>query len=225
MLLWLLEKGEPIDAVIYMDTGWDFPEMADHLAQLEAYTGVKIEHVHYKWSFDYMLMDHVRTRGKLKGIKGYGFATPRNRWCTYRKKKAIETWVQTHYPFEPVCHYIGLAADEEYRAKPDQVANGLVWYPLIKWGKSEADCLALCREKGFTWGGLYDHFRRVSCWCCPLQPKTELKILWQHYPELWQKLKWMQSRSIRPFRADWTLEALERFFEMGLEDFGYEAEK
>ncbi|NBK80669.1 hypothetical protein D5272_19575, partial [bacterium D16-76] len=36
LLLLMLEKGMPIDSVIFADTGMDFPEMAAHIAKLDA---------------------------------------------------------------------------------------------------------------------------------------------------------------------------------------------
>lgn len=77
---------------------------------------------------------------------------------------------------------------------------------------AEADCLAYCRARGFDWGGLYDLFRRVSCWCCPLQPLSELRTLRKHFPELWEKLRYMDAHTWRQFRADYSVEQLEQRF-------------
>ena len=77
---------------------------------------------------------------------------------------------------------------------------------------TEADCLNYCYARGFTWGGLYKIFRRVSCWCCPLQPISELRKLRAHYPELWQKLLYMDAHTWQPFRRDYTAQQLEQRF-------------
>lgn len=39
MLLRLLEEARPIDEILFCDTGWEFPQMYDHLARLERYIG------------------------------------------------------------------------------------------------------------------------------------------------------------------------------------------
>ena len=78
---------------------------------------------------------------------------------------------------------------------------------------TEADCLCYCRERGFDWGGLYDVFRRVSCWCCPLQPLSELRKLYALFPELWQKLRAMDAHTWRQFRADYSVRQLELRFQ------------
>ena len=62
---------------------------------------------------------------------------------------------------------------------------------------------------GYDWDGLYEHFKRVSCWCCPLQSLTELRELHQHFPELWEQLKIWDKRTWRNFRADYSVEDLE----------------
>ena len=68
--------------------------------------------------------------------------------------------------------YIGIAADEPKRVKH-------AYYPLVEWGMTEKDCLDYCYAHGFDWGGLYEIFHRVSCWCCPLQPLSELRKLYE----------------------------------------------
>ena len=42
MLLMMLERDEPIHSVVFFDTGWEFPEMYDHIRLLENKSGVKI---------------------------------------------------------------------------------------------------------------------------------------------------------------------------------------
>jgi hypothetical protein len=78
---------------------------------------------------------------------------------------------------------------------------------------TEADCLAYCYERGYDWGGLYEHFRRVSCWCCPLQSLPELRALRKHYPDLWQKLREWDEKTWRKFRRDYSVEELDIRFD------------
>lgn len=72
-------------------------------------------------------------------------------------------------------------------------------YPLIKWGITEAKALAECYKAGYTWNGLYEHFSRVSCWCCPLQSLKELRALRTYYPEIWTMLRELDDRAITQF--------------------------
>lgn len=91
-----------------------------------------------------------------------------------------------------VIEYVGIAADETKRMKT-------ACYPLVEWAMTEKDCLAYCYERGFDWGGLYEIFSRVSCWCCPLQSLEELRKLYRHFPDLWRQLEEWDSATWRTF--------------------------
>ena len=40
MLIMMLERGLPVDEVVWFDTGWEFPAMVGHIGKVEAETGV-----------------------------------------------------------------------------------------------------------------------------------------------------------------------------------------
>ena len=42
MLLLMLERGLPVDEIIFCDTGLEYPELYKHIAEVERYTGRKI---------------------------------------------------------------------------------------------------------------------------------------------------------------------------------------
>lgn len=82
-------------------------------------------------------------------------------------------------------------------------------YPLVEWNMTEAECLAYCKERGFDWDGLYDIFSRLSCWCCPLQSLDELRKLRKYFPELWERLRYMDKNTWRKFSKIYSVEELE----------------
>lgn len=89
------------------------------------------------------------------------------------------------------------------------------WFPLIEWGITEASALSFCYEHGYRWQGLYEHFDRVSCFCCPLQGLSELRTLRREFPRLWQKMLDMGSRlsgKRRRFKNEATVVDLDRRF-------------
>jgi 3'-phosphoadenosine 5'-phosphosulfate sulfotransferase (PAPS reductase)/FAD synthetase len=214
MLLMLLEKECPIDYIIFADTGKDFPQMHDHLCKLAEYikthhpTAPTITILKADKSFDYLMFEHIKTKGKRKGSAGYGWATMLARWCTAALKTAVIAKFCREVVNDNYMHYIGIASDEPERLKPDIHKT----YPLADWGITEAAALAYCYERGFDWGGLYQHFDRVSCWCCPLKNLKELRTLWRYYPELWAELKRMDERAYNQFRADYSVAELEEKF-------------
>jgi hypothetical protein len=78
----------------------------------------------------------------------------------------------------------------------------------------EAACLQYCKDRGFDWGGLYEHLSRVSCFCCPLQRIGGMRAIRKIRPELWAKmLKW--DAALKDNRGFWgyhTVHDLERRF-------------
>lgn len=205
MLLWLLENNYPVDEIIMFDTGWEFPEMYDHLKQLENYIGRQITIIKDKNGLDYWF-DHIKTKGKNKGQRGYGWPDFSNRWCTALKRDNIRRYLRGRN----YTTYIGIAVDEPKRIKISK--NSEIIYPLVEQNFTENQALELCYSRGFDWGGLYEAFNRVSCFCCPLQSIKELEALYNQYPELWQRIKDMDIKSFRKFRSDYSIYDLEDKF-------------
>lgn len=208
MLFLMLEKGMRIDRIISVDTTKEFPAMYDHIRKVQSMIDIPIEIV--KIPFDYWFGEHVKTRGKNKGKKGYGWPTPLGRWCTALKREAVNKLLKGTNPII----YTGIAADEAHRAQRN---GGIHATPLIDMGITEKDALAYCKSLGFDWGGLYDEgYNRVSCYCCPLQRLGSLKLTYMNHPDLWQNMRDMDAISPYPFRKNYTLEQLEERFKKEL---------
>ena len=213
MVLRLIEEGRPLDEIVFFDTGWEFPQMYDHIAKVEAFTGRTVTRLKPRQSFlDWMLHQQVKAqkgpnKGKIYRV-GNGWPSPLRRWCTGRKIYTIDRYLKDDV------RYIGIASDEMHRMVLTRKAY-VREYPLVEWNMTEADCLAYCRARGFDWGGLYDIFPRVSCFCCPFQRIGQLRNLRHHFPTLWAKmLAWdveLGARN-RGFRHYDTVTDLERRF-------------
>lgn len=211
MLLMLLERGEPIADIVFFDGGWEFPQMHEHLEQVEHLIGRKITRlrprlpvgvVTEKTPFDWMFSEYPIVKRGTDQVHRIGryWPSPNIRWCTGRKQEALRAHLRalTHrHGFDlPLRQCVGFAADELERldgpTKKDS-AYHVQRYPLIEWGVTEADALQYCKNYGFTWGGLYHYFKRVSCFCCPLQGLDELRKLRCFFPDLWQRMLEMDS--------------------------------
>lgn len=221
MLLMMLEKKMPIDIILFCDTGLEFPDMYNHLDKLEQYIGRKITRLKAQFSFEHYLLNAIVKRKKSQEfIEKYGamhngnsWPGPRQRWCTARLKDAPrEKFLSSLRKQYTVIEYVGIAADEEYRLKRKVNRKENVRHPLVEWNVTEKECLTYCYTHGFDWNGLYTHFKRVSCWCCPLQPLSELRILYYNYPELWNQLREWDDKTWRNFRADYSVRELELRF-------------
>jgi 3'-phosphoadenosine 5'-phosphosulfate sulfotransferase (PAPS reductase)/FAD synthetase len=209
LLLLMLERGWHIDEIIFCDTGMEFPQMYSHIDKVERYIGRKVTRLKAEKTFEYYMFEHEKTKGERQGQKGYGWPTMWARWCTAALKQDVVKRYLRQY--SDITEYHGIAADEAHRAEKNKGRN--IRYPLIEWNMTEKDALNFCYSEGFDWDGLYRHFHRVSCWCCPLQSLAELRQLYKHYPELWQRLLDMDRRAWNQFRADYSVAELNRRFE------------
>lgn len=229
LLLLMVERGLPIDAVISADTGMEFPEMYEHLARVDEYLfrerGIHITTLRHPKGFEWLMFEEpkqkkscLENRARM-GVPPYGNGWPgiRVRWCTGQlKTHLINKEVNRLKQEKNAVHYVGIAADEAWRCKDDPQTR----YPLVEWGITEAEALNICYDRGFDFGGLYEIYHRASCWCCPFQRIDELRKLRRHHPELWQKLRELDSRAISQygdnplgkFKENWTVAALDARF-------------
>ncbi len=164
----ILRDNLPLDRVVTFLSDWEFPQLLEHLAKVERMTGIAITRVGPRVSWWQM-----RDR--------WGWPYAHCRWCSGDKGATIDRETKG-------CNkYVGLAADEAHRAAK-YMRNGIshkVAFPLIDKGLTQKDTLAMCRSLGYDWGGMYDHWTRPSCYCCPLQPVEGLRKVRLLHPDLW----------------------------------------
>ena len=212
MLLMMVEHRIPIDEIVFCDTEKEFPQMYDHIQKVQKYIGQEITILQEPGKFDYLMFDHVKNRGKNRGKKGYGWPDMRARWCTSDiKREPFKRYVKQKYGKDYI-KFVGIAYDETDRWNKNQNTGEAIAMPLVELQITEGMALKYCYDRGFDWGGLYTHFDRVSCWCCPLANQRELFMLYHFYPDLWEQLKDMDSRSWNQFKRDYSVLELEEKF-------------
>lgn len=215
MVLHKIELGEHIDEVLCCDTYKEFPAMYRHIEKVRKVVegaGIKFTMLRSERTFDYLMFEHQAERRKkeLTGKVGYSWAGVFSRWCTSKLKvDVMNRYLAELKEQYSVIQNIGIAKDEQYRQERQYSQGGGFAFPLVEWGWSESDCLKYCYSKGYDWEGLYEIFDRVSCWCCPLQPLSELRKLRKHFPELWEELREMDKRTWRDFTSRYSVEDLE----------------
>lgn len=220
MVLHMIELGTQIDEVICCDTFKEFPAMYRHIEKVQRVienAGIKFTALRANETFDYLMFEHIpnRKNESLSGKVGYSWAGSLSRWCTSKLKiDVINRYLRKLDKQYNVIQYIGIAADEGYRLERENNKNEKHIHPLVEWGWAEKDCIRYCYDRGYDWEGLYELFDRVSCWCCPLQPLDDLRILRKHFPELWEELRDMDRRTWRQFRKDFSVEDLEIRFQL-----------
>lgn len=191
MLHGLIDRGYPLDEVVFYDTGVEFPaiyrERNRMLPVLEE-LGIDYTWLEPSEPFWYsMFARPVKSRKTGEVHKhGYGWCGGPCRWGTTTKTRALDSYAES----KNAIVYVGIAADE-----PDRLAKETKSYkrhPLAEWGMTEADCLSVCYKKGHTWEQdgvrLYDVLDRVSCWCCRNKNQRELRAIHDSLPDYWQRL-------------------------------------
>lgn len=226
MTLEMIRRGDPLDEVINVDTGMEFPEMYDHISRVKEVVeeaGVKFKVLKSDKSFEWYLLEKPYTSKQYGSTLGYGWPAMHTRWCTkHLKYELIDKYLNHLKETHNIVQCIGLASDEYKRLERPNNKLKHHKHPLVEWGWSEVDCLQYCYDLGYDWGGLYKLFNRVSCWCCPLASINELRKLWENYPELWGKLELWDSilqdqtgthHCNREFKTGYNVKDLSRRFE------------
>ena len=189
-LLQIVDQGLPLDVVVFVDTGWEFPQMYEHIEKAKEY--VKKERG------DSVVFVHIKSeKGFDNMLQKYRWPAEGRRWCTAEKIALLNRFYRKYIYSKgyEIIEIIGFAADEESRIegkKVDKKKNKKIWswFPMgsQEWNTDEQEALLYCKERGFEWSGLYEHFHRVSCFCCPLKSNQEIRVLREHYPELWAEM-------------------------------------
>jgi 3'-phosphoadenosine 5'-phosphosulfate sulfotransferase (PAPS reductase)/FAD synthetase len=221
MLFKMIDSGVKIDRIINIDTTMEFPEMYSHIEKVKKMI-FPLEIETESFDFEYFFGEYEIKRGDRAGEFGYGWPDFRNRWCTTIKKNLFKNMIlgNKHDPRKTPSYrgfskyenkflsYVGIAYNEKQRMK-----GGNYRYPLIDWKMGEKDSLEYCYSLGFDWGGLYEKFDRVSCYCCPLGRMKEFQNVIVYYPKLWEKVKKMDRKSFREFTKDYSVKELTEMFE------------
>lgn len=203
MLLLILERGLPLDEVVFYDTGMEFKaiyDTRDRVLPLLTEHGVRYTELRPPRPFVFDMLDKP-VNSKKNGLHyGYSWCGGCARWGTACKTHTLDQHAKE--AGKNVIQYIGIAADEPKRL--ERLALRKV-APLAKFGFTESDALRYCYERGFVWEEngirLYDILDRVSCWCCANKNLKELRNIHDYLPEYWERLKALQRRTDRPMKG------------------------
>lgn len=130
MLLLMIERGLPIQAVLTADTGMEFPEMYEHLQKLNDYLfaerGLHLTWLRHPKGFEWLMFEEkkqrpasIENRQRLGvSLYGNGWPGPRVRWCTGQlKTHLIHKEINRLKGQYRAVSYVGIAADEPKRIR------------------------------------------------------------------------------------------------------------
>lgn len=196
MLLEMIRRGERIDEVIFFDTGWEYPQMSEHINKIEKLLSdlhIPFTKLHPEKSFDYWMFNHPKRNGE----KGFSWCGLNNcRWGTNLKVSTIKKHLKEQGDYT-LC--VGIAADEKDRI--NRKGNSKHRLPLVEWGITESECLNGCYRLGYDWGGLYEELDRVSCKFCSMKNLKELRNIYFNIPSVWSELREYQTKTHMPYRG------------------------
>ncbi len=214
MLLMMLEKGLPIDDIIFADTGMEFQELYDYIERIEGVIGRKVNRLKPKKTWD----DLFFAKKKKGNNIGQIYAFPMTMACNMTAKLKLTT-IDRYYRSigEDYTVYIGIARNEPDRYKRLK-ANERA--PLYEWGIDENFVIQELKRRGLH-NPLYDTFDRLGCYTCPNINLKELRLMRKRYPAEYAKLMWYgeqaekhaTSRRFAEYKPGWTMAELEHRFQ------------
>ena len=191
------KHGEPLDEAIYCEVMFDkgisgeVPEHRDFIytkgiPALER-MGVKVTVLRGDKTYVDLFTGQV-TRGPKKGLLR---SFPVCGKCYVQrdcKLRPIERYQKTLPP--DTVHYIGIAQDEQTRLLRFQ--EGKKVSLLEKYHFTEQDAKELCQAAGLL-SPVYEFADRGGCWFCPNARQRELRHLYDHHPDLWNRMLELQA--------------------------------
>jgi 3'-phosphoadenosine 5'-phosphosulfate sulfotransferase (PAPS reductase)/FAD synthetase len=214
MLLMMLEKGMPIDDIIFADTGMEFQELYDYIERIEQHIGRKITRIRGGQTWDELFFAKKKKGNNIGQINAF----PMTMACMMTDRLKQRPIQQYYRSIEgDFLVYIGIARNEPdryERLKDNERA------PLYEWGIDELFVIQELKRRGLH-NPLYDTFDRLGCYTCPNINLKELRLMRKRYPAEYAKLMWYgeqaekhaTSRRFAEYKPGWTMAELERRFQ------------
>lgn len=175
VVLDIARKVAPDIKVVYNNSSVEFPETLMYVKRLEKEWDLDLTMTHPKVSF-------------FKMVKAKGWATHEDRWCCgpFKENPASEFLEENGI----VAELTGTTRTESiYRRslKPFKMPSKKPYIirvnPIYDWNEQEV--WRYIESNELPYNPLYDlGYRRVGCWCCPLNGPSHYKRLKKTHPSL-----------------------------------------
>lgn len=196
-IIGMVARSEPIDAIIFADTGGEKPETYAYLRSFakwlrphgHAITRVQRTNLH---GTSITLEAECHRTAQLPSI-AYGGKTcsekfktqPQEKWCNHWQP-ALDAWKAG----AKVTKIVGYSADELRRVenvKPSEKYEHR--FPLVEWAWGQEDC-----EREILAAGL-EMPPKSACFFCPSSKRQEIVQLRLKHPDLYQRAIDMEERA------------------------------
>lgn len=195
-VLLALQNNEPIDEIVYCEVMFDKKisgEIPEHRAFIYENAipffkqcGVKTVVLKAEWTYIdhfYAVVKSGAHKGLLRGFPICGICSI----CRDCKLPPIRGYIKNQ-PTDTV-QYIGIAKDEQERLLR---LDGQRVSLLDKYGITENMAVNICKKNGLL-SPIYEFTDRGGCWFCPNAKEKELRHLYDHHKDLWERMLELQS--------------------------------
>ena len=165
--------------LVFCDTECELPETYDYLNKIEIFLDKRITRLKPEKNFE-----HIMT------TSGY-LPSPIRRWCTVElKTKPFKNYIKQKLK-GVVFLYIGIRADELFRAKFNKYKNDKIKevYPFVENGLVKNDIEDILKSSGINLPKYYEWSNRSGCYFCPYQTKKNWINLYKNHPDLFYKAR------------------------------------
>lgn len=218
-ILLCLIHGEPLDEAVYCEVMFDkdisgeIPEHRDFIYDTAIpflqREGIKVEVLRSdKTYLDYFygISSRGKSKGKVHGFPICGMCSI----CRDCKLPPIRAYQKALSP--DTVQYIGIAKDEQERLLR---LDGRRISLLDKYGVMEDEAKELCRKYGLL-SPIYEFSKRNGCFFCPNAKAKELRHLYDHHRDLWERLLELHhvpNKCSEKFNRDYTFAEIDARFQ------------
>lgn len=186
MLVGLWERCEPVDLILFADTGGEKPHTYEHVKRMDtwlterSYPTIEIVRRVNKLGIPRSLEQDCMD-GKMLPSIAYGFKACSIKYKRDPQDKFCNSWIpciETWATGEKVTKLIGYDIGEGHRAAIPEDNKYRYRYPLIEWGWDRIECLRAIDRAGIPIPS------KSACFFCPSSKKQEIMALRRSYPDL-----------------------------------------
>lgn len=181
LLVEMVRLGEPVDAILFADTGGERPGTYAYVAMFSAWLVERgYPAITVVQASGATLEEDCLRRAALPALS-YGFKTCSLRFKQQPQTKWLNNWAPAKAAWamgQKVVKLIGYDMDEPHRGKPFEDDKFVNRYPLLEWDWGREECVAAIATAGLPQPG------KSSCFFCPSMTKPEILQLRQEHPDL-----------------------------------------
>ena len=228
MLIGLVERQEPVDLILFADTGGERPGTYAYVKLFSAWLVERgypeIQTVWYvNRSGEKVTLEERSLQTERLPSLAYGFKKCSMRYKRDPQNKFVNNWQPAKDCWErgeKVVKYLGFDADEPQRARDMDDKKYRYLYPLVQWNWGREECVEKIESVGLPQPG------KSSCFFCPAMRSHEILQLKSCHPDLLERALAIERAaaphcrgSIKGLGRDWKWESLTKADDMQMKMF------